>query len=385
MNYNFRTTTSLIKLPDGLTELMSDMCREVLRYQPDNICEFLANYLSALLLARDKLQASAQAKQCIHDGYRQTVIVALRKYGIDKKSIGKIDQIIGVELKKLRVVKRDCSNQQRMIDLNTTNILHGIIHECNLDNSPTQIDAIHAILTDSLKLSDQKEMTRKIMDYGYRWINETVERTFDFHRKRQRTFNANRRENAAVRIQHAYRQYRCRIGSTADRDAAANAAARFNEIELSDGGRNGRDLNGAARIIQTAYRNHRRRSSNNYHQHGMDSGNDITPGLMEMKCDDNSERAAAAKAAVTVLHTNGRHENNEIVSQLNRILDNNGSNCGYSNDNTASSTSTNRHNRQKDNTTVPNDWGRVVATNMAASIIQIAYLKYRTRRKEENS
>lgn len=42
-----------IKVPDGLKPLMSDISREVLREQPENIYEFIADYLEEMELARE--------------------------------------------------------------------------------------------------------------------------------------------------------------------------------------------------------------------------------------------------------------------------------------------------------------------------------------------
>ncbi|KAJ8714747.1 hypothetical protein PYW07_002972 [Mythimna separata] len=44
-----------LALPDGLKELMSDITREVLRYQPRDLYKFIADYLSAMLVTRDNL------------------------------------------------------------------------------------------------------------------------------------------------------------------------------------------------------------------------------------------------------------------------------------------------------------------------------------------
>ncbi len=42
-----------LKVPDGLKQLMSDISREVLREQPENIYEFIADYLEEMELARE--------------------------------------------------------------------------------------------------------------------------------------------------------------------------------------------------------------------------------------------------------------------------------------------------------------------------------------------
>lgn len=41
------------QIPDGLKQLMSDISREVLREQPKNIYEFIADYLEEMQLARE--------------------------------------------------------------------------------------------------------------------------------------------------------------------------------------------------------------------------------------------------------------------------------------------------------------------------------------------
>lgn len=42
------------KVPDGLKELMSDISREVLRDQPENIYEFIADYLEEMEIERER-------------------------------------------------------------------------------------------------------------------------------------------------------------------------------------------------------------------------------------------------------------------------------------------------------------------------------------------
>ncbi|XP_028166459.1 uncharacterized protein LOC114357159 [Ostrinia furnacalis] len=49
-----------LALPEGLQDLMSDISREVLRAQPSNLCQFIADYLSALLVARENLTIAAK-------------------------------------------------------------------------------------------------------------------------------------------------------------------------------------------------------------------------------------------------------------------------------------------------------------------------------------
>lgn len=48
------------KIPDGLKQLMSDISREVLREQPENIYDFIADYLEDLELTREHTGSNYQ-------------------------------------------------------------------------------------------------------------------------------------------------------------------------------------------------------------------------------------------------------------------------------------------------------------------------------------
>ncbi|XP_063368223.1 uncharacterized protein LOC134656597 [Cydia amplana] len=49
-----------LALPEGLKDLMADISREVLRAQPENLYQFIADYLSSLLVAREHLFIAAR-------------------------------------------------------------------------------------------------------------------------------------------------------------------------------------------------------------------------------------------------------------------------------------------------------------------------------------
>ncbi|XP_072938465.1 uncharacterized protein [Epargyreus clarus] len=49
-----------LALPEGLKELMSDISREVLRSQPENLYQFITDYLAALLDAREALSIACR-------------------------------------------------------------------------------------------------------------------------------------------------------------------------------------------------------------------------------------------------------------------------------------------------------------------------------------
>lgn len=51
-----------LRVPDGLKQLMSDISREVLREQPENIYEFVADYLEEMTLAREHKGSNLKMK-----------------------------------------------------------------------------------------------------------------------------------------------------------------------------------------------------------------------------------------------------------------------------------------------------------------------------------
>lgn len=56
MNFHLkrhRKLSEVLNVPEGLPELMTDIAREVLRYQPANIEVFIADYLEAMVLTRE--------------------------------------------------------------------------------------------------------------------------------------------------------------------------------------------------------------------------------------------------------------------------------------------------------------------------------------------
>uniref|UniRef100_A0A2A4K6J1 RIIa domain-containing protein n=1 Tax=Heliothis virescens TaxID=7102 RepID=A0A2A4K6J1_HELVI len=84
-----------LALPHGLKELMSDISREVLRYQPRNLYQFIADYLSALLITRENLSIASHicsdVAQCSCEPELQ---YELSKIGVDEDDITPARDII---------------------------------------------------------------------------------------------------------------------------------------------------------------------------------------------------------------------------------------------------------------------------------------------------
>lgn len=242
MNYNFRATESLIKLPVGLTELMSDMCREVLRHQPDDINGFLADYLESLLVVREKLRVSSSNHLQIYDEYKRRVTKAMEQCGFDQAKICKAIETIEAH----QMHDNDVNDELRIPQM-----IADICAGFQMNDSHATQDRMHAILKDSWEHVRQSDMTRKIINHDYRWINGMVEQTLDFYRKRQRNADKRRMALAAVRIQRAYRQYR--NGSMLIQAKRMNDDNRAKNGDNDMSNMNASDLNAADSVIRLPY------------------------------------------------------------------------------------------------------------------------------------
>ncbi|XP_045775898.1 uncharacterized protein LOC123874528 isoform X4 [Maniola jurtina] len=87
-----------LALPEGLKDLMSDISREVLRAQPQNLYQFITNYLGALLEARETLtiacQVCSEICKCTCDHIKPELYDELRKIGLDEENVEKAIKVI---------------------------------------------------------------------------------------------------------------------------------------------------------------------------------------------------------------------------------------------------------------------------------------------------
>lgn len=163
MEHIFGATQPSIDFPIGLVELMSDISRVVLRYQPDAICEFIADYLDALLISRRELCASVSRRPETFD----------LDLAVDQRAVNC--------LTRHKTARADADAQ--LCDI------RGMSDGYSIEQLP-KFDQIRPILIERSNDAEQKEIAQKIIDHDYRWINETVEWTFECYRKRQRTADA---------------------------------------------------------------------------------------------------------------------------------------------------------------------------------------------------
>uniref|UniRef100_A0A2A4K5X9 RIIa domain-containing protein n=1 Tax=Heliothis virescens TaxID=7102 RepID=A0A2A4K5X9_HELVI len=89
--------SNVFTVPEGLKELMSDITREVLRWQPAKMLDFIANYLSALLITREHGIMAVKILDDLCD-CRPTVSEHLLQLGLEQSEADELATIIKNEI-----------------------------------------------------------------------------------------------------------------------------------------------------------------------------------------------------------------------------------------------------------------------------------------------
>lgn len=124
MNFHLkrhRKLSEVLHVPEGLPELMSDIAREVLRYQPSNIEVFIADYLEAMVLTRELYYVS---ERTVDDILNSSVHIQemMQKTGIP---YSKSDMAIRLVMD---TVKKHSTNSEQIKELD---IVNRLIRELN--------------------------------------------------------------------------------------------------------------------------------------------------------------------------------------------------------------------------------------------------------------
>ncbi|XP_065156998.1 unconventional myosin-IXAa-like [Atheta coriaria] len=80
-------------VPDGLRELMSDISREVIRTQPENVYTYIADYLDALMITRENARIAARLVDSICE-IAETTVQLLLRVGLSRSEADAIVVII---------------------------------------------------------------------------------------------------------------------------------------------------------------------------------------------------------------------------------------------------------------------------------------------------
>ncbi|XP_031763115.2 uncharacterized protein LOC113522680 [Galleria mellonella] len=90
---------NVFSVPEGLKELMSDITREVLREQPEKIFDFIANYLSVLILTREHGILAVRILDDLCD-CRPSVSEHLLQIGMERNQAEALSQVIKEEIEE---------------------------------------------------------------------------------------------------------------------------------------------------------------------------------------------------------------------------------------------------------------------------------------------
>lgn len=126
--YHHRKLSDIISIPKGLPELMADIAKQVIKYQPQNLELFLAEYLDALVKTRECLQI---AETTVDDVLINSLQVKelMKKTNMSKEQAYKCSAIIRDEFSKY------LSNIKNIESIKEFDIIKRLIDECKLNLS----------------------------------------------------------------------------------------------------------------------------------------------------------------------------------------------------------------------------------------------------------
>ncbi|KPJ14479.1 hypothetical protein RR48_13550 [Papilio machaon] len=108
-----------LALPEGLRDLMCDISREVLRARPQNLYQFIADYLSAMLVARETLTIAGHVcKGVCNCGCEPELDDELGNIGLTQEEVEEAKKII------IQYLEKDKDKKQVHIDFNETEKIH---------------------------------------------------------------------------------------------------------------------------------------------------------------------------------------------------------------------------------------------------------------------
>jgi hypothetical protein len=261
MNFHLlhhRKLSEVLSVPEGLQELMADIAREVLRYQPANIECFIADYLESMLMAREMMYV---ADRTIDDILSNSIQVEqlVHAAGI---SVAEAIEVVKVTEEEFRKKNLDKIKEEEVIKV--------VIERCKL--KVEQARKIAGIIENSWKyfLKQNLNKSRCLRVNPYVLKPSPAKNTLLYHHKhscqkkvppqqeqqQQQLIRdeTQKRENAAAVIQSWYRRKK------QERDEIENAAL---TIQAALRGFTTRKelmkLHNSARVIQQAFLGHRMR------------------------------------------------------------------------------------------------------------------------------
>lgn len=189
------------KIPKGLQDLMSDISREVLRNQPKNIYDFIAEYLEAMLITRENIFVGQHVVDYLIDNSLLTSEI-IEKTGVELEKSNSAAIVIQRAIRKyhLKRIRETEENNFREQD-----VIENLMEGCGF----TEREAVNVkrIIKNAFKHYYYRSMSNENkINYSsqIKW-NEAAENTLQIYRKAGPLPHEMAR--AAISIQAAYKGY----------------------------------------------------------------------------------------------------------------------------------------------------------------------------------
>lgn len=165
---NHRKLKDVIPVPEGLSELMADIAREVIRFQPANVERFIADYLESMLITREMIYNSQRTMQEVFDSSIQIAeIMKQEDIAFDKIEIG-----VNIIREELETSFNESKFTRKL------RIINRLINECQINETRAR-KVINTVEATMAHYRTRNSCCSK--NYSQPIHLEAVKKTFDFH------------------------------------------------------------------------------------------------------------------------------------------------------------------------------------------------------------
>uniref|UniRef100_A0A1Y1MXK5 RIIa domain-containing protein n=1 Tax=Photinus pyralis TaxID=7054 RepID=A0A1Y1MXK5_PHOPY len=189
-------------IPDGLRELMSDISREVLRSQPEDMYTFIADYLDALMITRENARVAAKTVENI-TAIGITVVELLQETGMSREEADNLSLTVQTAFKRYVTEQEEHRLETDYEIIQETDLVTEIIEEAKVRVEDT--DAAAAIIQKAYRMFKRSQEQAKDLLSGMVDWRIAARSTIRLYRKTDVSYeDANR---AATLIKAAYKGY----------------------------------------------------------------------------------------------------------------------------------------------------------------------------------
>ena len=216
MNYlhlKHRKLSEVLTVPEGLRELMSDITREVLRYQPENIEGFIADYLEAMLLTRELYLIANQTIEDVLDASFQ-IVEMLQKDGVTMKQAESVVNVLREEFRD------NIDTADEASPLNELDVVNRLVNECGL--SPKQAERASEVIESAWCHYYQRNKSHTMKINPDIAQCEAVKNTLEIYQKSKATCNELGKSSKV--LQTGFNAYSERKSKAAIRDSRISYA-----------------------------------------------------------------------------------------------------------------------------------------------------------------